>query len=511
MIPILYERNEENFTSNGLGRLRDCTFCEVSEERNGLYEADFSVPVGGANFDLIQPGRIILLTHDDTGDTQPFDIVGYTKPIDGVVTFHAVHVSYRQTGMTAKGRNINSLADAFAMLENAQPSNPFTYTAGFTSSAFMASADGVPRTVRSFLGGVEGSILDTYGGEYTWDRFNVRLDRQRGVVRDFTIRYGVNLLDYTEEADYQGTYTSVVPYWTGTDNSGNPVVVTASRVDASGSSFNGRNICVPLDLTDKFETKPTAAQLRTEAAGILASTQTNLPQQTITVDFVRLQDIGEFEQYSDLYQCRLCDSIQVIFPEYDMAGFFKIVKTTYNVLEEKYTSMELGSLSTTLAEALGITAEAPMQYGGGSGGTVDDLIVTNTLTVGGTITVGGHPGAIGEVKTGTATANSVATGGSWKTTNATVSLTEGTWVVMAHAIFPASTSGGRGVAIGTSSTIAESRTYTQAVNSSSVTTNVGSSVIIEVTSTTTYRAFISHTAGSSQSGINVAITAVRII
>ena len=59
MIPILYDSNELSFTSNGLGRLRDCISCMVTEERNGVYECDFSYPVDGANFDLIIPGRII--------------------------------------------------------------------------------------------------------------------------------------------------------------------------------------------------------------------------------------------------------------------------------------------------------------------------------------------------------------------------------------------------------------------------------------------------------------------
>ncbi len=38
MIPIIYESSETDFISNGLGRLRDCMSCEVTEERNGIYE-----------------------------------------------------------------------------------------------------------------------------------------------------------------------------------------------------------------------------------------------------------------------------------------------------------------------------------------------------------------------------------------------------------------------------------------------------------------------------------------
>lgn len=86
MIPILYESTETVFTSNGLGRLRDCLSCTVTEERNGVFECEFEYPIDGANFDLIQCGRIIGVTHDDSGVLEPFDIVSYTKPISGVVS-----------------------------------------------------------------------------------------------------------------------------------------------------------------------------------------------------------------------------------------------------------------------------------------------------------------------------------------------------------------------------------------------------------------------------------------
>lgn len=354
MIPILFESTETAFTSNGLGRLRDIIDCKVVEERNSIYECDFSYPADGANFDLIQCGRIIGVTHDDSGVLEPFDIVSYTKPISGVVSFHAVHISYRQSGMVATGTNINSLADAFAMLKNsAEPSNPFTYETDISSTAYMASADGVPRSVRQFLGGIEGSILDAYGGEYEFSRFRVILHGNRGADRDFAIRYGVNLLDYKDDTDYSETYTSAIPYWKGNEN-GSDVLVIGNRVDMDGASYNGRNMCAAMDLTDKFENKPTTTELQNTARSLMNSRQTNLPQTTINVDFVRLQDLG-YEGLDSLLQCNLCDTLKVVFPRYGMSGRFKIVKVVWDALADKYDSMELGALSTSLADALGIS------------------------------------------------------------------------------------------------------------------------------------------------------------
>ena len=126
-------------------------------------------------------------------------------------------------------------------------------------------------------------------------------------------------------------------------------------MDYSGTSYNGRNDCVPLDLTEKFESQPTSAQLVSMATSVMNSKQPNLPSQNIKVDFIRLQDSPEYEQFSSLLQCNLCDTVHVEFPRYNMQGDFKIVRVVYDSLAERYIEMELGALSTSLAEALGIT------------------------------------------------------------------------------------------------------------------------------------------------------------
>lgn len=362
MVPILYEKNETAFASNGLGRLRDMISCTVTEERNGVYEMDFSYPMSADDFEMIQVGRIIGVTHDESDDIQPFDIVSYSRPINGIVTFHCVHISYRQSYMTVTGSGINSLADAFTMLGTAQPSNPFSYQTDKTSTGYMAAADGTPRSVRQMLGGVEGSILDAYGGEYEWDKWTVILHGSRGTARDFSIRYGVNMLDYKEDYDSQGTYSSCIPFWTDGENT-----VVGDRQDSPSATVTGRGECVPMDISDKFESQPTKAQVEAMGLSMLTGKNTTLPTQNIHVEFVRLQDLG-YENLGNLMQCKLCDTINVIFLDYNATGRFKIVKTVWNVLKDRYDSMELGDLSTSLSEALGISNGLNSSSGGGGGG-----------------------------------------------------------------------------------------------------------------------------------------------
>lgn len=514
MIPILYESNETSFTSNGLGRLRDCISATVVEGRNDVYELDFDYPVDGANFDKIQCGRVVAVRHDDSNDVQPFDIVSYSKPIDGIVSFHCVHISYRMRGLVASGKNINSLTDAFTLLGTSTPSNPFTYEADFSSVGYMAAADGTPRSVRSLLGGTEGSILDTYGGEYEFDKFRVILHQRRGQDRDFTIRYGVNLLDYKEDTDFSETYNSAIPYWTGSDGV-KDIIVIGNKATSTAPTYSGREICAALNLTDKFETKPTKTQLQNMALSMLNSRQTTLPKQNITVDFVRLQDLGEYENLKSLLQCNLCDTIEVIFPRYDMRGRFKIVKTVFDVLRGKYEKLELGALSTTLAEALGIVSSGDRK-------SVPDVIFLNdndevqvnaNMVVSGSLTVAGHSTPIGSrVSQIDVTVDNIASGGSLKDTNCSVDLTAGVWIIDYYARFPANATGYRGIQLAVGSeALTRSDIFCQASNSSAVTTRLAGSVAVNLSTDRTYKIQVMQGSGSAMNGITVGIVATRLL
>lgn len=509
MIPILYDTNETAFINNGICRLRDCISCLVTEERNGIYELDFEYPITGANYDLIQLGRIVAVTHDDTGDVQPFDIVSYTKPIDGIVTFHCTHISYRQSYITctAAKDSIGTINDAYyAFYNHVSPANPFTYD-WFdlpTQFGYMAAADGLPHSVRQMLGGMEGSVIDTFGGEFEWDKFRVNLYAARGTVRDFSIRYGVNMLEYEDETDTEGAFSSCVPYWANGEE-----IVIGNRTTSNGATVTGRGECVPLDLTDKFETKPTKTQLQNAAKSYMNANNTFLAGQTITVSFVRLQDMGEYSDFQNLMTCRLCDTITVIFPDYKTQGQFKIVKTVWNVLEKRFEEMELGTLSTSLSEALGISQTGADR----TSSAFLNLSVDNLLSVGGDIIVGGHSGAIGE-RTGDHT-------GTWSVTNSSetnvpsanltpLTLTPGVWIVYAQAEFSSNATGRRFIEITTSisGVISRSAVSQNAVSGSS--TRLLTTTYLALTNTQDVTIRVFQNSGSARS-TDFHLAGVRII
>lgn len=353
MIPILYESNESAFTSNGVCRLVDCVSCEVTEERNGVYECEFTYPITGRNYDKIKEGMIIYTTHDESGEPQPFDIYKRSVPIDGVVTFNAAHISYRLRNYILKPFTAASIAQTFASLvANATPANcPFTFwTDKEVESEFALN---VPKSVRSVLGGEEGSILDVYGtGEYEFDKFAVKLYLHRGQDTNVKIQYGKNLIDLTDETDAGNLYNAVVPYWLSSEEGAAPVMLSFPYY-VTASDFKPQIeqvLPIVLDLSANFQEEPTRAQLREKALDILEASETRKGTRTIKVDFVQLWQTEQYKDVAPLEKLSLCDTVEVIYGDTVVAQ--KITTVVYDALLERYASMELGATTQTLADVL---------------------------------------------------------------------------------------------------------------------------------------------------------------
>lgn len=359
MIPILYESTETSFTSNGLGRLRDCISCIVTEERNGVYEVEFEYPVTGVHYEDIIEGRIIAVTHDATGDIQPFDIYKRTAPIDGVVTFNAKHISYRLNGYVVKPFTASSCSGALGSIRsNVVGENSFTFeTNKSVSGTFKLTA---PTSVRAMLGGEEGSILDVYGtGEYKWDKFNVFLYVNRGSNKGVEIRYGKNLTDLTRELDFSEAHNGIVPYWknTKTNSSGQETVELVTlpewAIYSSTQPYDGRNTVFAVDMTQNFTSKPTVNELRTAATNFLSTTAPYLPSDNITIDFVQLYQTEEYKDIASLQAVCLCDYVTVYFPTLGIDNIeVEVVRVTYNVLLDRYDEVELGDPKDTFYQVV---------------------------------------------------------------------------------------------------------------------------------------------------------------
>ena len=340
MIPILYEGNETSFTTNGLGRLADAISCKVVEELNSVYELEMTYPVDGVHYDDIQENRIILAQPFDGGQTQPFLIYKITKPINGIVTVNAEHISYRLTGITVMPYTASSATAAIAGVKtNSAITNPFDFSTDKTVTASFSLT--VPKSAREILCGSSGSILDVYGkGDYEFNRFNVFLRQNRGSNNGVTLRYGKNITDLKSVVDMSSVYTGICPYWADTE--GNTVTLTEKVVMSGHENLYPYKIIKAVDFSADFDTQPTQNQLRTRAQTYVTNNEGWKLKNNITVSFIALWNTEEYKDIAPLERVKMCDTVHVIYTKLGVDFTTKVIKTDYDVLMERYNSITLG-------------------------------------------------------------------------------------------------------------------------------------------------------------------------
>ena len=348
MIPILFDQSEKLFNSGGLGFLADATSCVVSQERNGIFECEFTYPITGPLYDKIQEKAIIYATHDDSGVPQPFDIYARSAPISGLVTFYAHHISYRLSNAVVMPFTATSCADAMTKIQAnliTDRDDDFTFWTNKTTVGNYSKT--VPSIVRTTLGGEEGSLLDVYGrGDYEFDKFAVRLYQNKGIDTDVEIRYGKNLINIEHKVDNSSSYNAIVPYWYNEETN---TLVTLPEGYVSHNDGTAYIVAIPYPMNDYFGTAPTVNAMRQKAQQLLDSSAAWEPSEGFSVDFVQLWQTEEYEQYAPLQRVNLCDTVRVYYPELGVnAVRERVVKTVYNTLLDRYDEITLNELPTTL-------------------------------------------------------------------------------------------------------------------------------------------------------------------
>lgn len=344
----LYPSVETEFTTNGLGSLGEAVSCTVTEEANGAFELEMVYPITGKRYKDLTNRRIIFAKPNPVDQPQPFRIYEISRPMNGLVTFYASHISYDLSGYPIKPFTAGTAVAAMAGLKtNSLVSHPFTFwTDKSVTSDFTVS---VPSTIRGVLGGSAGSILDVYKGEYKFDRFLVRLYVNRGANRGVVIRYGKNLTDLEQEENCSKVYTHVIPYWQ--DIEGEKLVQLPEMMISTGGTYDFTNV-YPLDLSYEFEEEPTVSELRTRAEKYVKDNDLGSPKVSLNVSFAQLEQTEEYKHLTLLERVELFDTVTVEFPEMNVSSTAKVSKTKYNVLTGRYDSVTIGSVRASISDSV---------------------------------------------------------------------------------------------------------------------------------------------------------------
>ena len=328
-------------TSNGLGQIQPLT-CVVTEELNGIYELDFTVNVNDKHYNDLKNSGLVKVTVGD-GSEQIFRIYKIDEPINMISSVHCQHITYDLSKVVVKPFTATGAVNIKNQLvANMLGSYPFSTWTDISNTTSTFTND-IPRYFRECLGGYEGSILDVLRPEYEWDNLTVKLHARRGSDNGVRISYGKNLIDYSQEQNNENVYDGVYGY-----------AVVDEVTYKADSYYNKTGATYPrilnVDFSSDYESGqvPTSAELLQKATTYAQNNSIEVPSINIKIDFIPLWQTEEYKNILPLERVSLGDTVHVYFDKLNVEASSRVIKTQWNVLTNKYDSIELGDAKANL-------------------------------------------------------------------------------------------------------------------------------------------------------------------
>lgn len=358
MKPILYKANETTFETYGLGEI-DATKSLVTRERNGNYTLYIEYPANGPLASVFKNDMRIKSDAGLRTKNQTFFISRIVKDSTGILKIYAKHISHlTETMAISNNTNVSGTAQVALSIWASNSLGGIHFDTwsdiDLTSKTSWNIADF--KTARDVLGGVKGSILDVWGGEYEFDNTVIRLHKQLGRKSPTVLEYGRNILRAEDDQDIEGAYTSVYPYATYTPE-------TQGTGDATGSSqqvtvelpekyvdgpyvglYNERRVLI-VDFSSNFKEKevPTVDKLRKLAKDYAINNRLGLPKINTKIEYVDLSKTLDYKLTQILEEAELCDIVPIYYPEIGLTSEdAKLTTIVYDVLLGQNNSVEVG-------------------------------------------------------------------------------------------------------------------------------------------------------------------------
>lgn len=328
-------------STNGVGQINPIS-CVVTEELNGIYEAEFQVSTNDKYYPLLKQNGLVKIKVGDNSE-QIFRIYSISEPINFVVTCKCQHITYDLSKVTIKPFSATGASNCVTqLLAKVLGAYPFTMTTDISNTTSTFNLN-IPRSWRECLGGYEGSLLDTFRGEYEYDNLTVKMLARRGADNGVKISYGKNLTDFEQEQNNENVYDAVYGY----------AIVDEVTYEASGI-YNKTSATTPkvlnVDFSNKYDSGqiPTAAELLSYATTYATNNDIEIPRVNIKISFIPLWQTDEYKDILPLERVKLGDTVHVYFDKLGVTASSRVIKTVWNALTEKYDEIELGDARANL-------------------------------------------------------------------------------------------------------------------------------------------------------------------
>lgn len=348
MIPILYKPDAKT----KIGWLAEASDCQCTEERNGVFELEFQYPMLGRYAADLVIDRFVKAKPNASAANQFFHIRKVSKPINGMFTVSCEHISYALSGypvptVSASG-NAQVAINAILTAAKNQLGKDTGFSVATTDITLSSSIALTNVSARAALGGVSGSVLDVYGGEYEFDNHTIKLHKARGKDHGVRIAYGRNMTELKCDIDMDSAYTGIYGYVKN-----DKVDLHSYKAVTNSSGINAKTLI--RDFSSDFsggDGEITQSGLDSAVSAYAAANDINSPTVSMTVSFVDLSQSPEYASFSALESVSLCDTVQIYHKDLNINIKAKVIKTVYDVLRERYTSIDLGSPRANFADVI---------------------------------------------------------------------------------------------------------------------------------------------------------------
>ena len=162
------------------------------------------------------------------------------------------------------------------------------------------------------------------------------------------LRYAKNITDLNQEESIENTITGVIPYWQNSDATVSFYGDIQYTSTASQYAYHRTEI---LDLSSEFQTAPTLAELNQARQNYILRAEIGNPEKNIQVSFIDLSQTTEGVPET----VDLCDIVHVIYEPLGITYDAKVIKTVWDVLRDRYSSIEVGTVRSTFSKTIAST------------------------------------------------------------------------------------------------------------------------------------------------------------